>query len=273
MGAPFYLSDDLLVRGFLDADGPVVVSFQDRRNWQGLQKPCFGAAFLAKYGYAHVLVTVSTNHWYQVPDFPRALEAIRGRLEGRTAICFGNSMGASGALLASGPLAAARTLLFSPIVSIYPEEPPRERRWAQDREGSELLHRMAEYVSPTAHRYVLYDPFHRDRAHAEVLAALPGPTTLYRVPFAGHPCSKMLSEIGLISRLTRQILDGDAPSPSLARLAIREKRHASAHYWRGVSNASRRRHPALSLKAARRALEINPKLWAAVKAYERAAAG
>lgn len=55
----------------------IVVSFQYRQTDQHLDLPGFAEGFLTDAGIDAVFVNCATNEWYQYPDLPLALSAVR----------------------------------------------------------------------------------------------------------------------------------------------------------------------------------------------------
>jgi hypothetical protein len=233
-------------------------------------KPGFGQEFLLKSGFDVVTVQKRKELWYQ--DLPvetfRAAVAPVARDYARV-VTYGVSMGGFAALLFAGSLDAC-ALALSPRVSILPHLPPTE---AAPRRGTvPLLHiHLKDAPRGRGTMLVIYDPWTRlDQFYLdqEVLPAFPE-ARIVPVPWAGHPVSRALGEMGLLPSLVRGfVAHGVVP----ARHFERPHRARSAVYLANLGgHCGRHGHPALGLRLFDRAIAL-AEPWARPRLEERRAA-
>lgn len=232
---------------------PLIVTFH-ARSTGGQREQGFGEDFLFDHGFSAVHIMASRNHWYQTREMEPVLTAInRLAADFPAVITYGSSMGAHGALLFAGRLAAT-AVAISPLYSVDPAVVPFERRYLRD------IPEIADFCYPAAmmrgvRGYALYDPVSLDRRHGALIAAQTE-LQMIAMPFSGHPTGPYLLETGQLSAL---ILQAFASHPLHAATRARQRRGKSPTYWRTMAAIARQHHrPLLAIRAARRAVRLSP---------------
>jgi pimeloyl-ACP methyl ester carboxylesterase len=186
----------------------VLVSFAERKTYQArLDEQGFGQDFARKNSIDGIYVKCIGNHWYQYPEIPDALSAIRQAAGGRNIVTYGSSMGAYAAIKFAGVLNAERVVAISPLFSPDPAKPPFERRWKVDADQITFLDDKIN-MAPETHVYVLTDPAHADAKHARLFRATLSNSTIVAVPLASHPVGHFLREAGLLADLITSLISG-----------------------------------------------------------------
>lgn len=187
-------------------------------------KPAFGLEFLRRQPVDVITVRKRAEDFYQSLDretFHRVVDPLaRGRVR---VVLYGSSLGAYAALYFGRDL-DCEVIAASPRVSIHPVY--GTRAW-QDR--VKFRHRRFDPGQPARCRaIVLYDPREptdRRFIEGELLPQF-AQAQAVRIPFAGHPCTQFLGDIGFIAPLVRAVVAGQAP-PVLDR----RQRDRSATYF------------------------------------------
>lgn len=206
-----------------------------------------GAAqeFFRKNGVACVHLIAKQNHWWQTPELEPALEIVRhvARREGYGEIVtYGSSMGGYGALIGSGVLNAARSVVYTPQFSVDPAKAPWDDRWAKDARALDFSDDRFEARVGPGEIFVFSDPrFALDERHVALIAER-RPVRRMRAPFAEHAVSRVLLEAGVLQTATLEALTG----------ALTEGR------FKALLKAGRSRSP-LAFAGAARALERSGK--------------
>ncbi len=192
------------------------------------RKPVF-PSLAAAYGMSYFGLVARQNHWWQTEEFPQALLEIadltRDRME---IVCFGTSMGATGALLARRFIGSAFTLAVSPQYAITPQDAPWEDRW---RGIAAALPQIIRPDSPTnlcARTAVLYDPFHRsDSRHVAHIAA-GGPIVRLPLAFSDHAPLEQIKAAGHLDAFTQAAIVANDMAQS--RAIVRSSRDANGNF-------------------------------------------
>lgn len=224
-----YRSDALLVRHVPAADTAVgVVTFDSFTDYQTLDRPGFGEAFLAEHGIGAVHVISRENDWYQYAEMTEAIAAIRSAMQayGRI-VTYGSSMGGYAAFRFAGLLGADSFIALSPQVTIDPSSVPFERRWIED---SRRLTFIWDHLvpAPDCRGYVFFDPHDDDARHVALMARHCSLVPV-RLRHAGHPSGPFLMETGLLSGTVLDLLKGGADVPAI-EIAARLARRRSPKY-------------------------------------------
>jgi hypothetical protein len=216
-------------------------------------------AFFRKNGVPCVHFIAKQNHWWQTDELDPALDIVRHVAERRgydQIVTYGSSMGGYGALLASGRLGAARSVVYTPQFSVDPAKAPWDDRWAKDARGLDFRgDRFDDRVGP-GEIYVFSDPdFETDERHVDMIAER-RPVRRMRAPFAEHAVSRVLLEAGVLQAATLEALTGSLTQAQFTRL-LRTGRRQSALTYAGAARAlTRRGKPKLADRFAARAVEM-----------------
>ncbi|WP_051357428.1 tetratricopeptide repeat protein [Azorhizobium doebereinerae] len=231
--------------------GPAFVTFEAFDERPAPERVGFGEAFFARRGVEAYHVIPARNGWYQHPEMPEALAAVRARIgRDRPLVTYGSSMGGYAAYRFSGVLDAARVIAFSPQYTIDYRRIPWETRW---RKVAAHLPPLwdALPVSRTAEAFLFYDPRCADRRHAGLIGREMRAHHI-RLPHGGHPCMPLLQEAGLLAPAILDIAAGRF-DPRLFAQRVRQGRTTSARYLSGRALAlprlAGRRRLALAAKA------------------------
>lgn len=192
-------------------------------------QPPFGLDFLRAQCVDVIAVQRKDENFYQALSRERFHHAVAPRLAPYTrVVAYGSSLGAYAALYFGRDL-DCEVISASPRVSVHPVF--GSRHW-QDQMG--FTHeRFGTACTPRCRATILYDPREpTDRRYieGEVLPQFSS-ARLLRVPFAGHPSTQFLGDIGFIAPFVRAVVAGSEP-PDLDR---RRRRRDSATYYQVLS--------------------------------------
>ncbi|EFK95526.1 hypothetical protein LDC_2463, partial [sediment metagenome] len=213
--------------------GTVVITFDPLLYlWP---KPPFGMDFLRRQGVDVIAVQRKDEHFYQALSREVFHRAVQPQLARYTrVVAYGSSLGAYAALYYGRDL-DCEAIASSPRVSVHPVF--GVKTW-QDKVA--FAHeRFDPARTPRCRAIVLYDPREAmDRRYmgGEVLPQFPTARVL-RVPFAGHPVTQFLGDIGFIAPFVRAVVAGREP-PLLDR---RQGRLRSATYFQVMAELCARR--------------------------------
>lgn len=254
-----YASEDLRVtfRDLPHAPRSVcVVTFDSFNDLGTLERSGFGEGFFLSREIPAVHVISRLNNWYQEPDLPNALAAIRRVSEQfDRVVTYGSSMGGFAALRYGASVNGSTAIAISPQFSIDPAEVSFENRWAKYAETISFRHRVADFPK-IRQAYVFYDPYDRDRRHLDLIAAHYS-TTGIRIPYAGHPVGSYLGETSLLTGAIEAICAERFDAPAFEQEARRLRRR-SGQYLFSLARRLPLRRLETKLALARLAVEANP---------------
>lgn len=220
-----------------------------------------GAAqdFFRKNGVACVHVVAKQNHWWQTEELDPALDIVAhvaARRGYQSIVTYGSSMGGYGALIASGRLKAARSVVYTPQFSVDPVKTSWDERWLKDTRGLDFSgDRFDARVGP-GEIYVFSDPrFEVDQRHVDLIAAQ-RPVRHMRSAFAEHAVSRVLLEAGVLQAATLEAVAGSLTAARFKAL-LRAGRKTSPLVHTGASRAlARRGKPQLAARFGARAIAL-----------------
>ena len=232
-----YLSPNLKVFSSapLDARLPALaICFQYRLDNQHLNQPGFAASGIDRLEIAALFVNCASNAWYQYPDLPLALAALRSAAaDFACTVTYGSSMGAYAAIRFASALGARRS------IAVAPQYFPRAGVLAGgNRYGGlvapvEFLHEHRYRVSDDVENFIIFDPFHQvDRRHVDMYRA-DAAVRLVPVPFGGHVPTAVLAQCGMLLPFLDSLIEGRFDGPDFRR-AFRQHRRASSVYLQQV---------------------------------------
>ena len=235
-----------------------VVTFANYAESPSLDQPGFGESYLARYGIDAIHIVGRGNDWYQYPDMPPVLAAVRDAARGsQRVVTYGSSMGGYAAIRFAGEVGADLAVALSPQFSLDPTEAPFEHRWQAEarriRFGPHPTHRRG----PPA--VIIHDAHGADSQHAKKLATV-YPVTAAAIPHCGHPSGTFLAETGLLTSAIADILAGRFDPADLLREA-RARRRRSGKYLSTLSERqpqSRRRLKIALARLAQRTVTDTP---------------
>jgi hypothetical protein len=216
----------------------LVVTFDCVRDRSDGLMTGFGEQFFQSRGIDAVHVIAKADHWFQTPEIDAVTERVRALASHYAKVfAYGSSMGGFGALQYGGRMGAGAAIAMSPQFSNDPRMPPFDRRWRKSagRFASFDLPEPAAGFAGTS--YIFYDPRDHDARHAELLG-LQVRACLVEVPFAGHPCTHLLAETGLLSGTVMAILD-DRFDAGTFRSALREARSTVSRHMFQLAERAR----------------------------------
>lgn len=235
-----------------------VVTFDNFGLGPGFERPGFGERFLEKHGVSAVHVMGVGDDWYQYPEMIEAMAAVRRVTEGAaTVMTYGSSMGGHAALRFAEAARATATLALSPQHNIDPARPPFDPRWAEPAGRIRWLPQFAGPLRPGRGRppVVAYDSRSPDAAQADAIGAEIEITRI-ALPYAGHPITSHLTEIGLLKPLFFAVLE-DRLDARAYRAQARARRNTPV-YLTEISQALAPRRLDAALVLARRGVDGFP---------------
>lgn len=233
-----YRSDTLHVFGRLHFPGQlVVVTFSSYADEPGLDRQGFGEAFLYTHAINAVHVVCGSNHWFQYPDIPAALAAIRAALPAHAVVAtYGLSMGGYAAINFSEALNARRVVAISPQYSVDPAKMPRERRWHAETRAIRFIHDQIDRLQGRVDKvFLVYDNRNTDWRHIHHIRRNVRVADIV-IPFAGHPVSGFLTETGLLSGLALDLLRDQFDAVAFSA-RLRAAQQQSGTYLLGLHKA------------------------------------
>ncbi len=253
-----YQSANLLVRCLPAADpSRHVLTFDCYHDDHTLDRPGFGEDYFARHGIGATHLLSRNNDWFQHPELPDALAAMRGAASGAgSVLAYGSSMGAYAAVRFADAVGATAVLALSPQYSIDAAKTPFERRWGQDRRRIRILPAVDGPIQCRAQPVVAYDPSGPDRRHADLIAR-DTPVRRLRLPFAGHPVGGFLQEAGLLHDVVASALNGMLDVAAVER-AARAARRTLASYHGNLAARQPAARPNVAIALAHRAVALNP---------------
>jgi hypothetical protein len=231
-GVTLFETPDLLIR-FVRAGGGgrCAVSFSSFTDEPRLDRPGFGESFLRDRGYDAIHLINRTNVWYQYPEMPEALRAIRevaSRYE--DVFTYGSSMGGYAAIRFAEAIGARTAIAISPQYSVAPRIVPFDRRWRAIARRIDFSREERRPGSAKVEPLVFYDPCDLDARHFKLIARAFPRTTGIRLWHAGHPAGAYLSEAGILTSAISAILERRFDAMAFEREA-RAKRRLSGQYF------------------------------------------
>jgi len=250
-------TNNLRVR-FVSAGGGdrCVVSFSSFADDPRLDRPGFGESFLLAQGCDAIHVINGSNVWYQSPETPQALRAIREAAAPYARVfTYGSSMGGYAAIRFAETIGARRAIAISPQYSVAPNRPPFDRRWRGVTRGVDFSAEDPRPGSLAVEPMVFYDPFDLDALHFDMIARAFPHTRGVRLRHAGHPAGAYLAETGLLSSTIASILD-DRFDPADVETQARLRRRRAGQYFFTLARRLPARRGGQKLTLARMATEV-----------------
>ncbi len=253
-----FRTDHVLVRSIPSQDtSRWVVTFDNFGIGPGFDRPGFGQGFLKASGISAIHVMGVGDDWYQYPEMVEAMAAVRAAVQGAERVMtYGSSMGGYAALRFAESAGAKAVLALSPQYSINPALAPFEHRWSQ---ASGQIQWLAQFESPLKTRavpVVVHDSCIEDRLHVEMIRKDIAIQSI-RLPYAGHPVTTSLSEIGQLKPLVFQTLSGELDPVAFQRQA-RSLRRRSPSYLGNLAMAQPPHRSGLALSLAQQAFAVAP---------------
>jgi pimeloyl-ACP methyl ester carboxylesterase len=218
-----FRSDHIEVRRIAAGDGRhQVVTFESYHDDPGFGRSGFGESFFARAGLTGIHVLTSGNDWYQYPEMDAVLAVIRDAVTGADRVLtYGSSMGGYAAVRFADALGATHVLSLSPQYSIDPRKFSADRRWWWDQKRVTFLPAYNGPITCRANVVVAFDPTLKlDTFHADLIARDVAVRVL-NLPYAGHPVTTVLIELGLLQRIALALASG-----SIDLSAIESEFHA-----------------------------------------------
>ncbi|UAK25352.1 tetratricopeptide repeat protein [Sphingomonas nostoxanthinifaciens] len=212
-------------------DAPArVVTFDSHHDDPGTDRLGFGEAFFASEGIGAIHVLTAANDWFQCPDTPAALAAVRAAANAPL-LAYGSSMGGYGAVRFAAAAGADRVLALSPQYSIDRRKVDFETRWKEEARRIRFRPELDGPIAGVVPSVVAYDPLlDEDRCHVDRIAGDVAIERL-RVPHGGHNSAAFLSDLGLLKPLVHAMLDGNLDLPAVAGEAHRRRKESPT--WLG----------------------------------------
>jgi tetratricopeptide (TPR) repeat protein len=234
-----------------------VVTFDNYGSPPGFDRPCFGEAFLAARGVSVISVLGKGNDWYQYPDTPLALDAVRRAVAGaERVVTYGSSMGGYAAIRFADAVGAHACLALSPQYSNDPAKVPFEWRWGQEARSLSWRPELDGVISCSIRPILVFDSANEDSRHAAMIARDVA-VELVAIPYAAHPATTYLHAVGMLERIVFEVIDDRFDRAMFSREANAARRNSAIY----ISELARRQpswRPRLGVALARMAVEKMP---------------
>jgi tetratricopeptide (TPR) repeat protein len=210
---------------------------------------------LRERGYDAIHVINRTNVWYQHPEMPDALRAIRDAASRYAEVfTYGSSMGGYAAIRFAEAVGAKTAIAISPQYSVVPKVVPFDRRWRAVARRIDFSRESPRPGSTMVEPLVFYDPRDLDARHFELIARAFPRTTGVRLWHAGHPAGAYLSEAGVLTSAITAILERRFDARTFEKEA-RAKRRLSGQYFFTLARRQPPWRAEAKLRLARMAVE------------------
>lgn len=247
-------------------DGPIVVAFPHAGDPGGLDRGGFGESWLRAKGFDAYILRPKQADWFQNHEIFSAFDAMLHDAGARDIVTYGASMGAYGALMASGPLKAVRVFAASPQFHLDPSRAPFDHRWAPHHERiGPFIHDIQQMISRNAQIVSLHDPRDIDGRHMDLFAALPN-WRRFILPYGGHQVLMVLAGMGSLGTFTQSVLRGDMHALPAQSELLRQRRKSPVWLRTFGLRSIKSNRPMVSEWAATRCDELGD---AATAAYIR----
>ena len=186
----------------------LVISFQQRLPQKiFLQETQSGFAqkFLEENDISAYYILIKKNHWYQVESAQDCLNSIVKDLdysENKKIFLYGQSMGGYACLLFYRYFPTANVVAISPLYGLNKSTSHFEKRWGEDIEHFSY-EQEAIHLDKDRNIIILYDNKSLDNEHIKLLDF--SSAIFISIPYAGHPVSVFLNEVGLLSKVMLKI--------------------------------------------------------------------
>src|SRR5690606_30202022 len=125
----------------------------------GFDRPGFGEEFLRNAGISAIHVMGVREDWYQYPEMPAAMQAVRQATAGAERVMtYGSSMGGYAALRFADAAGANAVLAISPQYSIDPKKMPFETRWHQESQRIQWRPEIDGRIVCDSYPVIVFDP-------------------------------------------------------------------------------------------------------------------
>lgn len=252
-----FQSNNLLVRHVPGNSLGHVVSFEPWHSFDTFDRLAFGEQFFRERGVSPTFVLTRGNDWYQYPELPDALAAVRGTTaNARRVMTYGSSMGAYAAIRFADAVGADAALALSPQYSIDPAKAPFEMRWGPSSRTIRFADQLDGRVRSAIRPVIVYDPLNEDRLHVALYRA-EIPITEVRVPHSGHPSTTFLAETGMLGDMVFALLE-DRFDVRAVEQELRARRRQAPIYLSHLAAAQPACRQRTGLRLARRVVEFYP---------------
>lgn len=224
MTETLFRNDDIEVRRRAGHGGRCcVVTFDSFSDVGTFDRPGYGEAFLDRSGIDAIHVIGRDNDWYQYPQMPAAMQAVRGVTAdyGRV-VTYGSSMGGYAALRLAGLVGAHAVFALSPQFSINPRRVFWERRWPDSAQRFQDVWESTLPWPKPPEAFIVYDPRTPDGRHTALLQARIRCRAI-ALPFTGHPVTGFLAEVGLLQHAILAICDATFDWQGFTRTALAQR--------------------------------------------------
>jgi tetratricopeptide (TPR) repeat protein len=247
---------ELRVRHLPRGGDVCVVTFDSYNDVATLDRAGFGEHFFAGRGMDAIHVISARNDWYQHEGTLAALVAIRDAVRNYARVLtYGSSMGGYAAIRFAGQVGADTALALSPQYSIDPRRMPLENRWVEA-QTIRFRDELEQPICGVRRTVVCYDSRSIDAAHVERIA-LECAIERVRLPYAGHPATSYLSELGLLGSLVDELVE-DRLDPLVFEREARASRARSGKYFDTLALRLAQSRPHASIQMSRHAVRCNP---------------
>lgn len=233
MDSTIFATSDFLLRHMKAGDLRVcIVCFSSFTDEPRLDRPGFGEAFFRDRGIDAIHAINRTNVWYQYPEIPEALAAVRSITKRYDKVfTYGSSMGGYAAIRFAEAVGAKTAIAISPQYSASPGVIPFDKRWLSiTRDIDFFLEARFGGGSAMIKPLVFYDPSDADAKHFELISKAYPLARGVRLRHAGHPAGGYLSEAGILKDAIGGIIDGVFDASDFERSA-RALRRSSGQYF------------------------------------------
>lgn len=240
----------------LNVPGVVAITFTPSGN-RVLDGLGFGGKFLLDNKVDLISVKCNNDSWFQtIPE--EAFELINRIVDNKgytTVVAYGSSMGGYAAIQFSKRFKCDVVLALSPQFTILESF---DKRWESHAKKVDWKYSIGpDDIDGACKYFVFYDPHDLDREHADRVRKLStaGNVLNVAIPFAGHPVSHYLQEVGILKEVALTVFRGG----DLGCINLRKNRGRSKSYLKNLSlQLHKKKKLALSLRVINKAIELDP---------------
>jgi hypothetical protein len=200
---------------------------------RNLEGNSYGGDLLLNNGFDVIAFKVSNDNWFQ--SIPLLLFDLISQIILKKKyikkIAYGSSMGGYAAIALSNLLDASTVIAFSPQYRI---DEDFDKRWASRAREINFNYRITdETINKDCIFFVIYDNKDLDQLHVERISKIipRNNLNLIKIPFAGHPVTNYLYEVGLIKKVVIQL----SQKNSINQINFIQSKKKSKYYLLNIS--------------------------------------
>ena len=200
------------------------------RNLNGM---AYGGDLFFRGGYDVIVFKISNDDWFQSipPELFTSISGVIAIHKYEKKVAYGSSMGGYAAIAFSKILDCNTVIVFSPQHSI---DQSFDRRWEAYAKKINFIYTIAcDTVNQNCKFFIFYDDKGPDELQvSKILDVIPSANTcLIRLPYAGHPTTHYLAQVGILKELAIKV----ANENSIDNIDFRGRKALSKSYLQCIS--------------------------------------